>query len=115
MEGFKMLTTIHKKNDVVTIKLVSGEEIVGYFVSDDSKTIILRKPVVPVPTGQGQIGLAPYLMSSDYLQTGNGEIPFNNQAIITVVTTSGAFTKAFIQQVSGIDLSAAAKSGLITS
>jgi hypothetical protein len=108
-----MLVT-HKVNDVITIKLVSGEEVIGYYVSDDDAGIVLRKPVVPVPTGQGQIGLAPFIMSSDYLTGGNAEIKFNKQAVITAVGTNKQFKDAYTQQVSGLDLSPSSKPGFIT-
>jgi hypothetical protein len=103
-----------KVNDVITIKLVSGEEVIGYYVSDDANNIVLRKPVVPVPTGQGQIGLAPYIMSSDYLTGGNPEISFNKLTVITEVSTTKQFKDAYTAQVSGLDLSPASKPGLIT-
>lgn len=110
-----MLTKKYSVNDVLTLKLVSGEEIIGYFVSEDADTITLRKPVVPVPTGQGSIGLAPFIMSSDYLQGTNSEISYNKATVITVVKTSDNFKNAYSQQVSGLDMSTSAKPGLITS
>lgn len=108
-----MLTT-RKVNDVITIKLLTGEEVIGYYVSDDANSIVLRKPVVPVPTGQGQIGLAPYIMSSDYLNGGNAEIKFSKHAVITEVNTSKQFKDVYTAQVSGLDLSPSSKPGLIT-
>lgn len=109
-----MLQTL-KVNDVVTAKLVSGEEVIGYYVNEDTNNVYLRKPVVPVPTGQGSMGLAPYIMSSDYLNEGTGELPFNRATVITVTSTSKQFKDAYTQQVSGLDLSATANPGLITS
>ncbi len=104
-----------KINEVVTLKLVSGEEVIGYFVAEDAESIVLRKPLVPVATGQGSIGLAPFVMSSDYLKPGaNVDIPFNKQTIISTVPTEKQFADAYTQQVSGIDMSASGKPGLIT-
>lgn len=105
-------TSKFKLNDVVTIKLTSGEEVIGYFVRDDMSGITLRKPIVPVPTSSGSIGLAPYLMSSSYLQDGT-EMTFSSHAVITRMETSKQFAEAFIQQVSGLDL-APSSPGLIT-
>jgi hypothetical protein len=105
-------TDQYQKNDVITIKLVTGEEIIGYFVDQDKNQITLRKPVVPVPTKQGQVGLAPFLMSSNYLEKGD-DVPFNNSAVITTMKTTKEFAAAYGQQVSGIDMSAEAKPGLI--
>lgn len=110
-----MLTSKFQTNDVITLKLVSGEEIIGYYQEESSVNIILRKPVVPVPTANGTMALAPFIMSSDYLQTGGaGEISFNKQTVITKIKTSPAFSDAYIKQVSGLDLSIGTSSKLIT-
>jgi len=103
----------YKANDVITIKLLSGEEVIGYFVSENTAGVTLRKPVVPVPTGQGSMGLAPYLMSSDYLKEG-GELTFAANTVVTTDKTSKQFADAYTQQVSGLDLSSSNKPGLIT-
>ena len=60
------------------------------------------------------MGLAPYIMSSDYLNTGNGELGFSKGTIITSTLTSKQFSDAYTQQVSGIDLSGQQQPGLIT-
>lgn len=101
-----MLRTKFEINDVVTLKLVSGEEIIGYFQGEVALEIILRKPVVPVPTSDGKVILAPFIMSSDYLRSGGpGDIMFNKQTIITWVKTNPAFSDTYTKQVSGLDLS----------
>lgn len=112
MKEHNVLKTL-KLNDVVTLKLVSGEEIIGYFVDDSSGGIILRKPVVPVATGQGSMGLAPFIMSSDYLSGGDPEISFNKNTVIAMVGTHQQFRDAYTKQVSGIDLNGGKKTGLI--
>lgn len=108
-----MLIT-NKANDVVTLKLVSGEEVIGYFVNADANEVTLRKPVVPVPTGEGTMALAPFIMSSDYLKDGKAELGFNKSTVITVVDTSQQFKDVYTKQVSGLDLSQSKTPGLIT-
>ncbi len=110
-----MLKTKHNANDVITIKLVSGEEVIGYYVEENMGEIVLRKPVVPVPTSEGQMALAPYIMSSSYLREGPGEVPFNKQTVVTTLSTSKEFKAAYTQQVSGLDLNPGGNQGLITS
>jgi hypothetical protein len=107
-----MLQSKHTKNDVITLKLFSGEEIIGYYVSDDANAIILRKPMAPVPT-EGGMALAPYLMSSNYLHESIGELSFTKNAIITTILTSNDFKNAYIKQVSGLDFAASGKPKLI--
>lgn len=108
-----MLKTTYKANDVVTIKLVSGEEVIGYYVQEDAAGITLRKPVVPVPTGQQSMGLAPFVMSGEYLNGGNPEITFNKTTVIAVVPTGKQFKDPYTQQMSGLALSPSVP-GLIT-
>jgi len=108
-----MLQTKHKANDVVTLKLVSGEEVIGYYVSEDMGGVTLRKPVVPVPTAEGNMALAPYIMSSNYLREADGQVIFNKQTVITVLATDEQFKNAFTQQVSGLDLAPGTASKLI--
>ena len=108
-----MLQTKHKENEVVTIKLVSGEEVIGYYVSEDMGGVTLRKPVVPVPTQEGTMALAPYIMSSNYLHEADGKVTFNKATVITVLATDEQFKNAFAKQVSGLDLAPGAASKLI--
>jgi hypothetical protein len=107
-----MLQSTQKPNEVYTVKLVTGEEVIGYLVSDAKDGITLRKPVVPVQMDDGW-GLAPYLMTSDYLHSGKGELNFAPSAIITSDLTGTGFATMYMQQVSGIDMSANSKPGLI--
>jgi hypothetical protein len=110
-----MLTTTYTTAQVITLKLASGEEIIGYYAKEDMGSITLRKPVVPVPTNDGaSVGLAPYIMSSNYLHESGGELNFNKQAIITTTPTNKAFADVYVQQVSGIDVRQNNRPGLIT-
>jgi|TARA_R110000851_G_scaffold123841_1_gene253802 hypothetical protein len=109
-----MLKTTYTTNEVITLKLVSGEEIIGYYVKDDMASITLRKPLVPVPTDAGSVGLAPYIMSSDYLREAGGELGFSKNTIVTDTPTSKDFADAYVQQVSGLDVRHNNKPGLIT-
>lgn len=46
-------------NDIVTVKLTSGEEIVGRLTSNTAEGIVLAKPIMIViqPASGGQIGI----------------------------------------------------------
>jgi hypothetical protein len=101
-----------KTGDIVTLKMATGEEVIGYFTDDNGTDVILRKPVVPVPTGQGQMGLAPFIMSSSYLDDGES-LEFSRAHIVTSAKTSKQFADVYTQQVSGLDLSTTSKPGLI--
>jgi len=56
-------------NDIMSIKLTNGDEIVGKFVSQDSHGCVVRQPVIVTiqPTGPNQVGLGfmPFAVSTD--------------------------------------------------
>jgi len=109
-----MLESKFKENDVVTVKLSTGEEIMGYYKESSLTSIVLRKPLVPVPTREGSIGLAPYIMSVEYLNEGDGNISFAMHSVVTVIKTGKKFADYYVKQISGVDLSQQSTSKLIT-
>ena len=47
----------------MTVKLIrmwSGEDVIADQVGDLTNTIVIRNPIVAVPTGNGQMGFAPW-------------------------------------------------------
>lgn len=53
-----------KKDDVVTVKLTSGEELVATLVEDGPMHLKLSRPVV-LTMGQNGLGMVPYLFTVD--------------------------------------------------
>lgn len=53
-----------KKNDIVTLKLLTGEEVIANFESEgEDGTVTISKPLVIAANGEG-MGLIPWVMSS---------------------------------------------------
>jgi hypothetical protein len=46
--------------NVKLIRMWSGEDVIADLVGDLTDNIIIRNPIVAVPTGQGQMGFAPW-------------------------------------------------------
>lgn len=110
-----MLENTRKANDVVTVKLVSGEEVIGYYMKEDANSITLRKPLVPVPAGENSMVLAPFIMSGENAVGGNLTVDLNKQTVVTVLKTNEQFVKNYQQLVSGMDFNTnQAPPGLIT-
>ena len=59
-----LIEPAYKLGDVITIKLTSGEELVGKFEADDDKTIKVNKPLTLVASEKG-IGLQQFLFTAD--------------------------------------------------
>ena len=93
-----LIETPYKENDVVSIKLSSGEEIVGKLVSEDAGTITLAKPLMLAQTPQG-MGLAPYMFTVD---PEKAQLTFNEKNIITVSKTMETMAKQYIQSTTGL-------------
>lgn len=57
-----MLFTNISEGDVVTMKTISGEEIVARYVDENEKAYQVKKPMTLVHTGSG-MGLMPYILT----------------------------------------------------
>jgi hypothetical protein len=97
-----MLLDVRKTGDVVALKLMSGEEVIGSFQSDSDGTITLRKPLAMAMTAQGP-ALAPWIASADIDKTSNFEI--NKDHVVTMVPAHKPIADAYTQATTGIDMS----------
>ena len=88
----------YKENDTISIKITSGEEIVGRLVEETSAHVKLRKPMMVVMAGQG-IGLAPYMFTS-----GSEYMSFNNNLIVTKAKTIEDINKKYLETTTGLKL-----------
>ena len=88
--------------DIVAIKLVSSEELIGKVLSDDDDTItlgdVLGLIAQQTPTGM-QVGLVPFMMSNP-----EGDLTFQKSAITTRTTPSAELEKGYLERTSKIDL-----------
>jgi len=100
-----MLSQKYTLNDVIVIKLVSGEEIIGRFQSESSLSITISKAfsISAQNTPQGlALGLTPALMVSEPTQ--NIDIEKNAIAIRSKPPFNHPIVQEFQQQTSGIVL-----------
>lgn len=47
-------------SDVKLIRMSSGEDVVAAVISETEESITIENAIVAVPTGQGQLGFAPW-------------------------------------------------------
>jgi hypothetical protein len=89
------------KGDTVTVKLSTGEEIVGRFDSSSADDLKLVKPTVLTLNPQnGQAMLIPWLMSID---TGSSEpISIKGSQIVATARPNKGLSDGYIQSTSGI-------------
>ena len=92
-----LIEPAYKVGDVVTIKLTSGEELVGKFEADDDKAIKINKPLTLVASEKG-IGLQQFLFTADM----NRSYRIKQSAISLIHITRKEFADAYTSQTSNI-------------
>lgn len=97
-----MLLEKLNENDIVTVKLKTGEELLAKYVAGDSATSLKLKTVMTLvssPDGKG-FALAPYLFTVDK----NAELTFKSDNIMTVSKTEAKWASGFLQSTTSIKL-----------
>ena len=70
--------------NIKLIRMWSGEDVVSELVSETDDSITIINPIVAVPTGQGQMGFAPW---SPLLKDKNEEIEITKKYIVYIADT----------------------------
>ena len=96
----------YDKDDIVTLVLTGGQELLGKFVEESGDYFIVKKPLTLV-YGQ-QISFQPFTVTGD----SEGEVVLHRDKIVSVLRTNTETTKAYTAATSGII--APEKKGLIT-
>lgn len=87
-----------EKGSVVTIKLISGEEVIARFESQSDTELVVSKPSVLASNGNG-VGIMPWIMSSMA-----GDISLNKSTLIAFTQTDEQIAKSYIEATSSIKL-----------
>jgi hypothetical protein len=94
-----IIETPYTVGDIVTLKILGGDEVVGRLLDMDRSLGVytINKPHA-VMMGQQGFGLAPYVLTAgpDY------KIEFVHAHVIGVVKTFDAVAKEYIKQTTGI-------------
>jgi len=94
-----LIETPYKTGDTVSLKLSSGEEIVGRLEEETPTKFVLTKPMVLIMQQQG-LGLAPYMFSV------SPDAKFNILAttVSCVAKTEGEIADQYIATTSNIQM-----------
>ena len=96
--------------NVRLIKMWSGEDVVADLIKENGEFIVIENPIVAVPTGQGQLGFAPWSPLLDgknkpleitrryvvYITDPNGDIVDNYKQMFSSLITPSTSTKKII-------------------
>jgi hypothetical protein len=70
--------------NVKLIRMWSGEDVVADLVEEKETSIVICNPIVAVPTGQGQMGFAPW---SPLLKGKNEELEVTKDYVVYIAET----------------------------
>ncbi len=92
-----MLVQTFKPNDIITMKLVTGEEIISKFLESSDAGYKVSKPLVLSITSQGP-AMTPFLFTAEI----TGEITLPKHAVIAHAVTDKQTAGQYIKGTSGI-------------
>lgn len=94
-----IIETPYKSQDVITLKTIGGEEVIGRFVKEDANKLTLKKPM-SLMMGQQGVGLGPFAITVNP----DSEIALNKSAILFVHKTDGEMAKQYMSSTTGIQM-----------
>ncbi len=94
-----LIQTPPQANDVISLKMISGEEIIGRYTEETDDTITLTKPLAFMMGPKGA-GLAPMLFSA----ANETKVRLTKSAVVCMVKTDDDFAKQYIEQTTGLTL-----------
>lgn len=95
-----IIETPYKQYDTVTVKTVTGEELVCRFVEETDSHLTIEKPLALTATQDG-MGLVPYAFTIHK----DAKIKLNKSAVTFVHKTEESMAKSYVESTSGIKLS----------
>jgi len=97
-----MLLDIRKDGDVITLKMGSGEEILGSYISEDAFSYTIDRPVTLSVGPKGGPALTPYLMTVAPGRSRNLKI--NKAMVVTTANTDKELADQYNSALSGIQV-----------
>lgn len=94
-----IIETPFKENDTVTIKTVSGEEIIGKLLEISAENYKMSKPLKVMVTQQG-IGLGPLAFTIHP----DSKVDVKKTAVLFIAKTDSEMAKQYIASTTGIML-----------
>lgn len=91
-----MIKNTKLQNEIVSVKLSSGEEVIAKLMVLHSEYAVLHKPVCLVPAEQG-LSFAPFMMT-----TADDVFEVSTNLIVAIAKTISELEKNYIQTTTGI-------------
>jgi len=88
-----------ENGNIVTMKLISGEEMICKYISEDDGTYSISKPVVLIQTAQGP-GLIPYVLTAK----DDSQIDINKNVVVCVTVSDAEIESQYIENTTNIKI-----------
>jgi hypothetical protein len=92
-----LINVPYRPGDVVTLKLSTGEEVIGKYEADEKDGISISKPLVLTAGPQGGLALTPYMFTADA-----SAVVFKNHHVICVAASLKQANDQYFQATTGI-------------
>lgn len=89
--------TKYKEGDIISLKLISGEEVIGKYVTEDMTDIVLHQPTMLAMTQKGP-AMAPVMMTVE----SDKDYSISKSAIILKGFTQKEIADQYFYQTTGI-------------
>ena len=87
------------QGDVVSVKIVGGEEIIARYESETDKELVISKPLAITLGAQG-LGMIPWI----FLGEDNGDVKVRQSAIVAICKPKKDAADQYMQGTTGIAL-----------
>lgn len=95
-----MLLNIRKPGDIISLKMSSGEELIGAFKSEDAASYVIDRPVSLTTSPKGTPALVPYLMTVNPQNA--RDVSFNKSLVVCIANTEKDLSNQYSSAMSGI-------------
>ena len=85
--------------DCITIKLTSGEEVLGAFSTETENGLVVDKPATISATPEGKMGIIPWMMTSRATK-----VTLNKTTVVAYARTEDEISKSYTQSTTSIKL-----------
>ena len=88
-----------EKNEIITIKLATGEELIAKFIEEDENSLIVERATTMAANPQGGLGLVPWMMSAM-----PEKISLNKSTVLAYTKTVKEIADKFVEATTNIQL-----------
>jgi len=93
-----LIQTPMKLNDIVTIKLIGGDEVIGKLTDERTDSYVeIKKPLVVMMAQQG-FGLMPFMLTG----SPDATVKLDRSHVLAVMKTMDQVSKEYIKQTTGL-------------